>query len=172
MTYIFSIHTDNPVKDVDHFGYAVAYHKIKETIGQVKANGQDIEVHENDKRARIQLFMGSNPGQFHPNQYKIQMTQWESTLAPAKWRIHAKRYNEFWTANEWGAAGIINAGVPPQMVHVSGHLSCVVMATRFDSYTLTQVVLESVLTLPLRLSRLPLGTTQTMSLPLSMGLRL
>lgn len=121
MTYIFSIHTDNPVKDVDHFGYAVAYHKIKETIGQVKVNGRDIEVHENDKRARVQLFMGSNPGQFHPNQYKIQMTQWESTMAPANWRIHAKRYNEFWTANQWGAQGIINAGVPEQKVHVYEH---------------------------------------------------
>lgn len=117
----FSIHTDNPVTDADHFGYAVAYHKIKETIPQVKIGNKLVQLSENDRSAGIQLFMGSNPGKFYPGQYKIQMTQWESTLAPASWKIHAKRYDEFWTANQWGADAIINSGVPRRKVHVFEH---------------------------------------------------
>ncbi len=117
----FSIHTDNPVTDADHFGYAVAYHKIKETIPQVKIKDNFVKLSENDRSAGIQLFMGSNPGKFYPGQYKIQMTQWESTLAPSSWKVHAKRYDEFWTANQWGADAIINAGIPRRKVHVFEH---------------------------------------------------
>jgi hypothetical protein len=117
----FSIHTDNPVDGAEHFGYALAFHKIKETIGKIKIDGQDINVTRNDPNTKIQLFMGSNPGQFHPNQYKIQMTQWESTIAPAAWKVHAKRYNEFWTANPFGAKAIIRSGVPAEKVFVYEH---------------------------------------------------
>jgi glycosyltransferase involved in cell wall biosynthesis len=121
MTLKFSIHTDNPVANVDHFGYALAYHKIKETIGSLAINGEDMKVYDNSKDCKVQLFMGSNPGQFHGGQYKIQMTQWESTIAPPAWRVFAQRYNEFWTANPWGAKAIVAAGVPQHKVHVFEH---------------------------------------------------
>ncbi len=117
----FSIHTDNPVDGVDHFGYALAYHKIKETIGQIELDGKKIEVTQNDPNTIVQLFMGSNPGQFYINQYKIQMTQWESTIAPASWKGFAEKYEEFWTANPYGASAIIAAGVPAKKVHVFEH---------------------------------------------------
>jgi glycosyltransferase involved in cell wall biosynthesis len=117
----FSIHTDNPVEGADHFGYALAYHKIVETIGQIKLDGKKIKVTKNDPSTNIQLFMGSNPGQFHPNQYKIQMTQWESTIAPAHWKKCAEQYNEFWTANPYGAAAIIKSGIPEHKVFVFEH---------------------------------------------------
>jgi glycosyltransferase involved in cell wall biosynthesis len=117
----FSIHTDNPVDGAEHFGYALAYHKIVETVGQVKLDGKSIKVTRNDPDTNIQLFMGSNPGQFHPNQYKIQMTQWESTIAPAHWAKCAEKYDEFWTANPYGAKAIIRSGVPAHKVFVFEH---------------------------------------------------
>jgi hypothetical protein len=116
-----SIHTDNPVDGVEHFGYALAFHKIKESIGLVKIDGKNIDVTKNDPDTTIQLFMGSNPGQFHDGQYKIQMTQWESTMAPPAWKKHAENYNEFWTANPFGAAAIIKAGIPKEKVFVYEH---------------------------------------------------
>jgi glycosyltransferase involved in cell wall biosynthesis len=116
-----SIHTDNPVDGADHFGYALAFHKIKESIGKVSVAGKKIDVTRNDPTTKIQLFMGSNPGQFHPNQYKIQMTQWESTVAPAYWKKCAENYDEFWTANQFGANAIIRAGVPAKKVFVYEH---------------------------------------------------
>jgi len=116
-----SIHTDNPVDGAEHFGYALAFHKIKDSIGNVKLDGKNVNVTRNDPDTKIQLFMGSNPGQFHPNQYKIQMTQWESTLAPASWKKFSQNYNEFWTANPFGAAAIIKAGVPAEKVFVYEH---------------------------------------------------
>jgi glycosyltransferase involved in cell wall biosynthesis len=117
----FSIHTDNPVDGVEHFGYALAFHKIKDSINNIKLDGEKIKVTRNDPDTKIQLFMGSNPGQFHPNQYKIQMTQWESTLAPASWKKFAENYNEFWTANQFGANAIIRSGVPANKVFVYEH---------------------------------------------------
>jgi glycosyltransferase involved in cell wall biosynthesis len=117
----FSIHTDNPVDGVEHFGYALAFHKIKDSISNVKIDGKNINVIRNDPNTKIQLFMGSNPGQFHPGQYKIQMTQWESTIAPAAWKNHAKHYDEFWTANPFGAKAIIKSGIPEEKVFVYEH---------------------------------------------------
>jgi glycosyltransferase involved in cell wall biosynthesis len=118
---LFSIHTDNPVNGAEHFGYATAFHKIKESIGKVTIDGKEITVKENDPKAMVQLFMGSNPGQFYPNQYKIQMTQWESTLAPPTWKRYAQGYDEFWTANPFGAKAIIRSGVPAKKVFVYEH---------------------------------------------------
>jgi len=117
----FSIHTDNPVDGVEHFGYALAFHKIKDSIGEVKIDGKNIDVTRNDPGTKIQLFMGSNPGQFNPGQYKIQMTQWESTVAPSAWKDYAKNYDEFWTANPFGAKAIVRAGVPEEKVFVYEH---------------------------------------------------
>jgi glycosyltransferase involved in cell wall biosynthesis len=116
-----SIHTDNPVDGVEHFGYALAFHKIKDSIGSMEIDNKKINVTRNDPDTKIQLFMGSNPGQFHPNQYKIQMTQWESTMAPPAWKKFAEGYNEFWTANPFGAAAIIKAGIPKEKVFVYEH---------------------------------------------------
>lgn len=117
----FSIHTDNPVDGVEHFGYALAFHKIKDSIGNLSLDGEQITVTRNDPNTKIQLFMGSNPGQFHPNQYKIQMTQWESTVAPPSWKRFAENYNEFWTANPFGAKAIIKSGIPAEKVFVYEH---------------------------------------------------
>lgn len=117
----FSIHTSHDVSGVDHFGYALAYHKIVETINSLSIDGDPLQVTINDPNTKIQLFMGKNPGQFHPGQYKIQMTQWESTLAPPAWKSWARNYDEFWTANPFGAKAIIRSGIPKEKVKVFEH---------------------------------------------------
>jgi glycosyltransferase involved in cell wall biosynthesis len=49
------------------------------------------------------------------------MTQWESTLVPPNWVEHSRDYNEWWTANQFGANAFINAGVPAEKVHIYEH---------------------------------------------------
>lgn len=116
-----SIHSSDPVNGADHFGYAVAYHGIKDTVGKMQLGGQRVKVLENSPLANIQIFMGKNPGDFYKNQYKIQMSQWESTLAPKDWAKYALKYDEFWTANYFGAHGLVNAGIPENKIHVFEH---------------------------------------------------
>jgi glycosyltransferase involved in cell wall biosynthesis len=116
-----SVGTDNPVTGVNHFGYAAAYHNIVKSFSLAEVDGKKLAVRGDDASIPVRLFMGSNPGAFFPGQYKIQMTQWESTLAPASWRDFAKNYDEFWTANHFGAGALTAAGIPEQKVHVFEH---------------------------------------------------
>lgn len=116
-----SIHSSDPVNGADHFGYAVAYHGIKDTVSKMEINGQKVSVLENSPKAKIQIHMGKNPGEFYKGQYKIQMSQWESTLAPSSWEKYALNYDEFWTANYFGAHGLVAAGIPEKKIHVFEH---------------------------------------------------
>jgi glycosyltransferase involved in cell wall biosynthesis len=42
-------------------------------------------------------------------------------MAPPHWKEHAKEYDEWWTANEFGRQAFINAGVPEEKLHVFEH---------------------------------------------------
>ena len=102
------------------FGYAYTYYEIErhmksylETLG--------IKLELNSPKSSIQLYYGSPDGFFYDHQYKIQMTQWESTLVPPNWVDHSSRYDEWWTANKFGAQAFIDAGVPESKVHVYEH---------------------------------------------------
>jgi glycosyltransferase involved in cell wall biosynthesis len=113
--------SSDPVSGADHFGYAVAYHSIRNEINKLKINGVPVKVFENSDNPNIKLYMGKNPGEFANHQYKIQMSQWESTQAPAEWARCARKYDEFWTANYWGAWGLVNSGISEEKVHVFEH---------------------------------------------------
>lgn len=104
-----------------YFGYAYAFDRIQDSLSKFEYNGQRINLELNSKKSKVQMFFGSPPGFFYDHQYKIQMTQWESTKAPESWRGHAERYDEFWTANEFGRQAIINVGVPEEKVFVYEH---------------------------------------------------
>ena len=122
MTYKFSIHSDNPVQLGDYFGYSVAYYGIKNAIENMKINNKPVKVYENSPEAKIQLHMGAiQRSEFHPGQYQIHMQQWESTIGPKEFLTKSKRIQEFWTANNWGAQAIVNAGVPERKVYVMEH---------------------------------------------------
>jgi glycosyltransferase involved in cell wall biosynthesis len=104
-----------------YFGYAYAYKEIDKHLRNYKYDGNRINVDINSPKSKTQLYFGSPDGFFYDHQYKIQMTQWESTLVPPHWVDHAKRYDEWWTANKFGADAFINAGVPAEKIHVFEH---------------------------------------------------
>lgn len=84
-------------------------------------NDEQMNLTINSPMAQVQLYYGSPQGFFFPHQYKIQMTQWESTSVPPNWVDHARGYDEWWTANQFGANAFINAGVPSEKVKVFEH---------------------------------------------------
>lgn len=108
-------------KSGSYFGYAYAYYEIERHLRSYEHNGKKLQLDINSPKSKTQLYFGSPPGFFYPHQYKIQMTQWESTLVPPNWVDHAKEYNEWWTANEFGRQAFINSGVPAEKVHVYEH---------------------------------------------------
>lgn len=104
-----------------YFGYAYTYQEIAKHLRQYKYHGNPLNLDINSPKSKVQLYYGSPDGFFYDHQYKIQMTQWESTLVPPHWVEHAKRYDEWWTANPFGAEAFINAGVPEEKIHVYEH---------------------------------------------------
>lgn len=104
-----------------YFGYAYTYYEIERHLRGYEHNGENLQLDINSPKSKVQLYYGSPPGYFFPNQYKIQMTQWESTLVPPNWVDYAKDYNEWWTANQFGADAFINAGVPAEKIHIYEH---------------------------------------------------
>lgn len=104
-----------------YFGYAYTYQEIAKHLRQYKYNDEQISIDINSPKSQVQLYYGSPGGFFYDHQYKIQMTQWESTLIPPNWVDHAKRYDEWWTANQFGANAFIDAGVPAEKIHVFEH---------------------------------------------------
>lgn len=104
-----------------YFGYAYTYYEIERHLRGYKSNGENLQLDINSPKSKVQLYYGSPPGYFYPNQYKIQMTQWESTLVPPNWVDYAKDYDEWWTANQFGANAFINAGVPAEKIHIYEH---------------------------------------------------
>lgn len=104
-----------------YFGYAYTYDEIQRHLQRYTNNGENLRLDLNSPKAGVQLYYGSPHGFFYPHQYKIQMTQWESTLVPPNWVEHAKEYDEWWTANQFGADAFINAGVPAEKIHVFEH---------------------------------------------------
>lgn len=104
-----------------YFGYAYTYEEIHRHLQKYVYEGEQLQLDLNSPKAGVQLYYGSPHGFFYPHQYKIQMTQWESTLVPPNWVKHAKEYNEWWTANQFGADAFINAGVPSEKVHIFEH---------------------------------------------------
>lgn len=107
-------------KSGSYFGYAYAYNEIKKYF-EIYLKELDVKLELNTPKSNAQLYFGSPHGFFYPHQYKIQMTQWESTMVPPHWKEHAKEYNEWWTANEFGKQAFINAGVPAEKMHVFEH---------------------------------------------------
>lgn len=121
MNYKLSMHSVPSFEKGDFFGYGVAFNEMRNSINNTYIDGQKIDVLKNNRTCKIQLHVGGGRGIFYPHQYKIQMAQWESTMAPASWAEASKDYDEFWTANPFGAAALINAGVDQNKVHVYEH---------------------------------------------------
>lgn len=104
-----------------YFGYAYTYQEIAKHLREYEYNNNKIHIDINSPKSKVQLYYGSPDGFFYDHQYKIQMTQWESTMVPPHWVDHAKRYDEWWTANKFGADAFINAGVPSEKIKIYEH---------------------------------------------------
>ena len=108
-------------KSGSYFGYAYTYQEIDKHLRNYEYNDEKIMLDKNSPKSKVQLYYGSPHGFFYPHQYKIQMTQWESTKVPPHWADHAKGYDEWWTANEFGAQAFINSGIPAEKIHIFEH---------------------------------------------------
>ena len=104
-----------------YFGYAYTFNEISKYLREVKIDGEKLQVDLNSPKSKIQLCYGTPPGSFYNHQYKIQMTQWESTIIPPSWVDLAKGYDEYWTANDFGKNAFVASGVPEEKVHVFEH---------------------------------------------------
>jgi glycosyltransferase involved in cell wall biosynthesis len=117
----FSINTDNYYKNGPQiFGYSYAYSQIEKWIGKY-LNEIGVELKIDDENSRTQLYFGEPKGGFYPNQYKIQMTQWESTKVPPHWKDSLSSCDELWTANFFGRQAFINSGVAESKIYIFEH---------------------------------------------------
>jgi glycosyltransferase involved in cell wall biosynthesis len=107
-------------KSGTYFGYAYAYNEIKNNFEKYLAE-LGIKLELNTPKSNVQMYFGSPHGFFYPHQYKIQMTQWESTKVPPHWKDFAKGYDEWWTANDFGKQAFIDSGIPEEKVYVFEH---------------------------------------------------
>jgi len=118
----FSIHAHPWLRSSgSNFGYSYSFNEISKHIRLTEIDGKKLQVDLNSPKSKMQLHYGTPPGSFYPHQYKIQMTQWESTLAPPAWLDFSKNYDEWWTANQFGADAFANCGIPEEKIHVYEH---------------------------------------------------
>lgn len=104
-----------------NFGYAYTYYEIERHLRNFSYNGEKIQLDLNSLKSNVQMYYGSPPGFFFSHQFKINMTQWESTKVPDFWIHEAQKYNEWWTANKFGADAMINSGIPENKVYIYEH---------------------------------------------------
>jgi len=98
-------------------GYGNANRSIVTTLNKVGH-----EVTYNDPAASVQIsFCNPLQYQFHPGQYKIGYTPWESTELPPGWVESMNQCDEVWATSPWTAQVYENAGIkPPVYVYEHG----------------------------------------------------
>lgn len=102
-------------------GYPYTFSEIKRHLKNVVIEGQKLQIDINNPKSKVQVGYGLPPGRFFEHQYKVQMTQWESTqVMPHCLELDAK-YDEWWTANYFGAQAMINSGISEHKVYVYEH---------------------------------------------------
>lgn len=118
-----SLNSQIDLRSNNHYGYGKTFIEIQKSFRNY-VNGQEkMLVDWNSKRSKTQLYYGSHPPEnaFYSHQYKIHMSQHESTMIfPHKVTAY-NAANEAWTANQWGADAMINSGVSPEKVFVYEH---------------------------------------------------
>jgi glycosyltransferase involved in cell wall biosynthesis len=116
-----SLYSHRYLRIHSNYGYSYTYGEIEKHLRNYSYNEENLKLDLNSPKSKIQLYYGTPDGFFYPHQYKIHMTQWESTLIPPNWVEHGKKYDEWWTANKFGADAFINSGVPEEKVHIFEH---------------------------------------------------
>jgi glycosyltransferase involved in cell wall biosynthesis len=124
---IFSIHTDDDVKDANGTsGYSYGYNRIEKHFSQFKHKGKKFNVKHNDPTSPIQMFYMEperynpfsmkdlrSPGfrKFHPHQYKIIGTHHETTILWDHWIDTMNSVDEIWVGNFFTRDACLNSGI-------------------------------------------------------------
>lgn len=119
-----SLYTQADLRSNSHYGYGKSFIKIQKSFREYQYNGNKIHIEWNSPRSKIQMYYGPDPVEWahHKNQYRIHMSQHESTMiVPHKVRAYTVDCEEVWTANPWGAQSMINSGVPEDRIFVYEH---------------------------------------------------
>jgi glycosyltransferase involved in cell wall biosynthesis len=119
-----SLYTQGDLRSNNHYGYGKSFIKIQESFRKFKYNDEKLKVEWNSPRSKLQMYYGPDPIEraFHKNQYRIHMSQHESTLiVPHKVHAYNNDCEEVWTANLWGAQSMINSGVDESKIFVYEH---------------------------------------------------
>lgn len=121
--YRISFNSTPDLRVNNSYGYGKSLIEIIASLRDTTVNGDKFIVENNSPRSQVQVYYGTHPYEdaHHRNQFKIHMSQHESTEV----ELHkVKAYNsaqEFWTANQWGADAAINSGVDESKVFVYSH---------------------------------------------------
>jgi len=123
----FSINTQADLRVNGHYGYGKSLMEIKHSLRKSVIGDRRVLVEHHSPRSRYQMYYGPHPidvdgGEaHHPQQYKIHMSQTESDRFEEHKVKAYSSVDEFWTANEWGAAAAVNSGIAEENVHVYHH---------------------------------------------------
>jgi len=118
-----SLNTQADLRSNNHYGYGKSFIEIQKAFRNYSYNEQRLYVDFNSKRCKAQMYYGPHPvhNAHYPHQFKIHMSQTEST-AFEKHKVDAySSADEFWTANEWGMNAAIESGIPEEKVFVYHH---------------------------------------------------
>lgn len=118
-----SLYTQGDLRVNNHYGYGKSFIKIQDSFRKYLYNNEKINIEWNSPRSKVQMYYGPHPIEtaHHPHQFKIHMSQHESTMIfPHKVKAYSES-DEAWTANQWGADSMTNSGVPKEKVFVYEH---------------------------------------------------
>jgi glycosyltransferase involved in cell wall biosynthesis len=118
-----SLNTQSDLRSNSHYGYGKSFIEIQKAFRNYYYNGERMLVDFNNSRTNVQMYYGPHPthNSHYPNQYKIHMSQIESTKFE-KHKVEAySSADEFWTASEWGRNAAINSGIDEKRVFVYHH---------------------------------------------------
>jgi glycosyltransferase involved in cell wall biosynthesis len=118
-----SLYSQADLRENIHYGYGHSFAKIAESIRQIKINGEPLIVDWNSPRSTAQIYYGPHPVQnsHYNHQYKIHMSQSESTEFEAHKQDAYRSADEFWTSGPMGVTAALNAGVPSQKIVLYEH---------------------------------------------------
>jgi glycosyltransferase involved in cell wall biosynthesis len=119
-----SLYTQGDMRSNTHYGYGKSFVEIQKAFRNYSYNEEKLFVDYNSARTRVQMYYGPDPVEnaHHKNQYRIHMSQHESTMImPHKATAYTNDCEEAWTANFWGAKSMINSGVPEEKIYVYEH---------------------------------------------------
>lgn len=118
-----SLNTQSDLRSNAHYGYGKSFIEIQKAFRNYSYNGERMFVDFNSPRTNVQMYYGPHPvhNAHYKHQYKIHMSQIESTKFENHKRDAYCAADEFWTASEWGRDAAINSGFDESKVFVYHH---------------------------------------------------